>query len=270
MALLSGALWWNRKKEKLNRKLDQLVQEKTERLQKAVSDLEGANEELSYFTYITSHDLKEPLRNINGFAALLERRLKDISRPEVPELLLNIKRSATQMNTLIEDVMQYALINGKAVKKEEFYLKELIGFVQEDLEQLLAQKNGHIHCQEDLLLNTSKTALRLVFNNLVKNAIQYNTSSQPTVWINTEISNSELIIHVKDNGIGIDPEFQEQVFVMFKRLHSRAEYQGTGLGLAITKRMLNKINGSIYLKSEQGNGSTFSLHLPLDASVTSY
>ncbi len=260
--LLSWALWWSRKKAKLNRQLDQLVQEKTEALQESVHNLEVANEELTFFTYITSHDLREPLRNISGFASLLARKISD--PPEaVKELLGNIKQSTKQMDSLIQDVMQYSLINTKELKPEKVSLKELVDAARGDLKLMLLSKNGHIIYKEELWLNTSKTALQLVINNLCKNAIHYNNSVAPTVEIFTEQTEKELLLHFKDNGIGIAPEFQEQVFMMFKRLHSRAHYEGSGLGLAITKRMLLQLGGTISLVSAEGAGSTFTVHLPL-------
>lgn len=259
--LLGWSLWWTRKKAKLNRQLDQLIKEKTHALQESVHNLEVANEELTFFTYITSHDLREPLRNISGFAALLKRKITQPTEA-VKELLDNIKQSTKQMDSLIQDVMQYSMINTRELSPESVSLKELIDTTRSDLKLMLLSKNGHIIYKEDIWLNTSKTALQLVINNLCKNAIHYNKDVAPRVEISTEQTDSELLLHFKDNGIGIAAEFQEQVFMMFKRLHSRAHYEGSGLGLAITKRMLLQLGGTISLVSAEGEGSTFTVHLP--------
>ena len=264
--ILGGAIWWNRKKAKLNRKLDRLVKEKTEALQESVRNLEVANEELTYFTYITSHDLREPLRNISGFTSLLSRRLQS-PHDDIPDLLKNIKQSTKQMDKLIQDVMQYSLINKKELTVEKVAVGDLVKATIEDLKLMLLKKNGHIIYAEDLLLNTSKVALQLIINNLCKNAIHYNTSLAPKVTIYSEEREGELLLHFEDNGIGIAPEFQDQVFMMFKRLHSRAHYEGSGLGLAITKRMTEQIGGTISLSSTEGEGSTFTVHLPASVIV---
>ncbi|MEL7248473.1 MAG: tetratricopeptide repeat-containing sensor histidine kinase [Bacteroidota bacterium] len=264
--LLGWALWWNRKKEKLNRQLDQLVQEKTEALQSSVQELEKANEELTYFTYITSHDLREPLRNISGFASLLGRKLEMPSGP-IRDLLESIKDSTKQMDHLIQDVMQYSMIAKKELVSENFALGDVIKMVRQDMKLMLLKKNGHIIYDDEISLHTSKTALQLIVSNLCKNAIHYNESLAATIQIIAEKTEAHLLLHFKDNGIGIDPEFQEQIFEMFKRLHSRAEYDGSGLGLAITKRALDQIGGNISVLSAKGKGSTFTVQLPLVSMV---
>ncbi|MEL7425378.1 MAG: ATP-binding protein [Bacteroidota bacterium] len=266
LLLLSWALWWNRKKAILNRQLDELVQEKTEALQHSIQNLEKANEELTYFTYITSHDLREPLRNISGFASLLGRKLEMPSGP-IRDLLESIKDSTKQMDHLIQDVMQYSMIAKKELVSEIFALGDIIKMVRQDMKLMLLKKNGHIIYDNEITLHTSKTALQLIVGNLCKNAIHYNESLAPTIQISAEKTEAHLLLHFKDNGIGIDTEFQEQIFEMFKRLHSRAEYDGSGLGLAITKRALDQIGGNISVHSAKGKGSTFTVQLPLASMV---
>jgi signal transduction histidine kinase/tetratricopeptide (TPR) repeat protein len=254
--------WWVWQKNKLNAELDKLVKEKTATLQKTIEDLEKANEELTHFSYITSHDLKEPLRSINGFVTLLRREVGNDLNSNAADLMQNIQRFVRQMNRLIEDVMSFSLISKKKPHYHSIALKEVVEEVKGSLSAKLDKSNAAIHLQNDLQLNSSRTHLVLILSNLCKNAIHYNKSELPTVDIAAKENGQFWKIEVKDNGIGIAPKYQEQIFVMFKRLHSRSEYDGTGLGLPITKKLIEQLGGHISVESQEGEGSTFTVFLP--------
>ena len=257
-----------RQNVKLNKGLDKSVKEKTKELQITVQELERANEELTHFSYITSHDLKEPLRNINGFAALLARA-KGAAISEQEQMYIDkIKRATHRMNRLIEDVMQFSLVNKKAPKYEYIELKTIIDEVKENLREKLLEKNGKILLKDNISIYSSYTHLVLIFTNLCANAIHYNSSKTPEVEIGILEENGQMRVYVKDNGIGIAPEFQKQIFVMFKRLHPKSKYDGTGLGLPITKKLLAQLGGSIEVESEENRGSTFFVILPKGARMS--
>lgn len=253
---------------KLNKGLDKSVKEKTKELQTTIQELERANEELTHFTYITSHDLKEPLRNINGFAALLSRS-KGTALSEQEQMYIDkIKQSTHRINRLIEDIMQFSLVNKKEPKYEYIELKTIIDEVKENLREKLLEKNGSISLIDNASIYSSYTHLVLIFTNLCVNAIHYNKSETPEVVIGLTEEKGQTRVYVKDNGIGIAPEFQKQIFVMFKRLHPQSKYEGTGLGLPITKKLLNQLGGAIEVESQENQGSTFFVDLPKGAKLT--
>jgi signal transduction histidine kinase len=268
LMFIIGAIIHVRQNVKLNKGLDKLVKEKTQELQTTVRKLESANEELTHFAYITSHDLKEPLRNINGFATLLSRA-SGASLSKQQQLYLDkIQQSAHRMNRLIEDVMQFSLVNKKELKYEYIELKAIIDEVRENLREKLLEKKAIIYLKDNALINSSYTHLVLIFTNLCANAIHYNDSEQPEVAIGLSEKNGNTSIYVQDNGIGIAPEFQKQIFVMFKRLHPKSKYDGTGLGLPITRKLLNQLGGEIEVESQENKGSTFFVELPERAKVS--
>lgn len=259
---LIGVLAWIAQKNRLNQALDQKVKEKTAALEETIKELERANEELNQFTYITSHDLKEPLRSINGFTTLLERELGGNIKEEAKDLMHNIKRYVNQMHKLIEGVIQYSLISNQKPAFEAFSLHGLLIEVQSNLNGTVQNSKAEIYLNQDMTLYSSKSHLSIILSNLLKNAIYYNERTIPEVQIEANSTSTGWIINVSDNGIGIEKEYLEKIFVMFKRLHSRMEYEGTGLGLAITKRLIEQLGGTIAVESIPGSGSEFSIFLP--------
>ena len=259
---LIGLLAWMAQKNRLNKALDQKVKEKTAALEQTIKELEQANEELNQFTYITSHDLKEPLRSINGFTTLLERELGDTPKEEAKDLMRNIKRYVNQMHKLIEGVIQYSLISNQKPSFEAFSLHSLLIEVQSNLNGTVQNSNAEIYLNQDITLYSSKSHLSIILSNLLKNAVYYNEREVPEVQIEANSSSTGWTINVKDNGIGIEKQYLEKIFIMFKRLHSRMEYEGAGLGLAITKRLIEQLGGTIAVQSTLGRGSEFSIFLP--------
>jgi signal transduction histidine kinase len=251
-----------RQKTISNYQLDRLVKKKTEELHETVNELEEANEELTQFAYITSHDLKEPLRNINGFTTLLARKLDDQLGDKEKILMDSIKRSTHQMNRLIEDVMQFSLVSHKELHFENVSLSNIIDEVKDNLSKQIKEKNAQIVLSEDATFSSSHTHLLLILTNLCQNGIHYNESVQPLVSVRPVKLRDGWRIEVTDNGIGIAREFREKIFIMFKRLHPRSKYEGTGLGLPITKRLVKQLRGEISLKSRPGMGSKFMVFLP--------
>lgn len=240
-----------------NQKFNQLVISQNETLAKK-------NKQLEKFTYIASHDLKTPIRNVTSFSSLIERDLKREQFHLIPDHLAFIKSSALQMSALIEDILQISTLDyADSEVRTLVNLDEIVTQVEHVL--LMEEKDT-----KPLLLNRGLPAyycnaseMYLVFQNLVQNGFKYNKSEQPTVEIWAQENNNKLLIHCKDNGIGIESAYHEQIFDFFKRLHPTTQYEGTGLGLGLCRRIIEGYNGHIHLESSPGHGSTFTVTLPL-------
>lgn len=221
-------------------------------------------QELERFTSIASHDLKSPLRSIVSFLGLIER---EYSRGDTSNLLNHLnyaKNGATQMHYLIEGILELSRVNIETNPNMEladlnFLLNNAINNLHEDI----LEKNAVVRSAVLPQYYCSPIEIALLFQNLIQNGIKYNRSLKPTVEITTRQTRKHLKIVFTDNGIGIEEQYYEYVFEHFKRLHSSSQYVGTGLGLSLCRKIAIKHKGEILLQSEPGNGSTFTVILPL-------
>lgn len=228
-----------------------------------VEQLKRSNEELAQFAYIASHDLQEPLRMVASYTQLLARRYKGKLDADADEFIAFAVDGANRMQRLIQDLLAYSRVATKG--------DELLATSSEDaLEQALS--NLHVAISESGAEVThdplpeviaDKRQLMQLFQNLVGNAIKYQSGSAPKVHVAATMNgSSKWVFSVKDNGLGIDPQYFERIFGMFQRLHQRDEFEGTGIGLAICKKIVERHGGTISVESEPGQGSTFSFALP--------
>lgn len=269
-AALMLALGWsytiykaNAEKKKMNAELEQKVEARTQDLKEANDELQQLNHELKTFNYIASHDLKEPIRNIGNFVGLIQHKLPKDLTSSVSNYFSMIKRSTAQLYSLVEDFSEYSYLSKEAVVElEEVDLTLTAQNLTDHFTSLLQEKNGRFVYNQLPVINTSSSLIYIVLKNLVENGLKFNDSSQPTVELSYQSSDQMHRIIVTDNGIGIEPEYQEMIFDMFKRLHGRESYKGSGMGLAIARLMVRKIKGDIHLYSEPGKGSTFVIELP--------
>jgi len=233
-------------------------------LQNNNTQLKHTTEELERFTYIASHDLKSPLRTINSFIGLIERDISRENYNALPERMQFVKSGAQQMNTLVEDILEISTLkdpNDK--KKEEVDLNKVLEKVQANLTEDINSKNAVINSDKLPSFYCDEAEFLLVFQNVIQNGIKYNDNERPTVNISTQKTDNHVIISFKDNGIGIDEEYHNQIFQFFKRLHSSDKYMGTGLGLGLCKKIVNSYDGKIEVDSKAGEGSTFRIKLKL-------
>lgn len=234
-----------------------------ESLELKQKELEQKTTEMERFTYIASHDLKSPLRNISSFLKLTRIEIAKGRYDRVGEFLDFAETGAAQMNELIEGVLEIAKLEDNA--SNNYALVDL----NNTLRKVVANLRHEIdHC--NAVISTAylpkfycnEAHLLVVFQNLIQNSLKYNTSAVPKVTITCDKRENHHSIHFTDNGIGIAKEHYHQIFEFFKRLHNKDKYQGTGLGLGLCKKIIEQYGGEIAIDSELGKYATFSIHLP--------
>ncbi len=253
--------------EQSNQKLEEsnhLLGQSNHLLGQSNQTLKEVNEDLKQFVYVASHDLKEPLRMINSFTNLLERSFGEKLNLEEREYMQFITGGVERMNLLLSDLLNYATIDKleEYELKEEVQLEEIVHLVKKNLHTAIHENNVKITSDELPKVKAPKLFMIQLFQNLLSNAIKFRSKVSPEIQIQVAENKNNYTIAVADNGIGIEPDYKEQVFTIFKRLHSTAEYQGTGIGLAICQKIINKLGGEIWLESIPQQGSTFFFTLP--------
>jgi signal transduction histidine kinase len=248
--------------KKINETLEEQVKERTQELSKSNIELKRSNKELKQFAYISSHDLQEPLRMVTSFTQLLERRYKGQLDNEADEYIEFIVEGAHRMKYLIDDLLTFSRLNTQAKKFENVNLETVLNEVLSNLTVSIEESNAIITHDPLPTVNADKTQMMQVFQNLIANAIKFHGSNPPKIHISAHKDEKEWKFAVTDNGIGIDPEYQKQIFEVFKRLHTREEYPGSGIGLSVSQKIIRRHGGNIWVESELGKGSTFYFTIP--------
>jgi PAS domain S-box-containing protein len=232
-----------------------VLNDKNEELEKYIA----SNLELENFAYIASHDLQAPLRTVISFTNLLERSLRGRTTKNQEEYMKFILDGTYHMRRLINDLLEFSRVNTTAIHLEKIKLRNVVEMVLMDMSSLIEEKNAAITCLNlDVEIFADKTKLRQLIQNLVNNALKFTVEGRDAeLVISTEENKDFWKISIQDNGIGIKPEFQEQIFLLFKRLHGHNEYKGTGIGLALCKKIVVQHQGKIGVKSQGEGGSTF-------------
>jgi signal transduction histidine kinase/FixJ family two-component response regulator len=263
----------------LNEVLEQKVAERTKELVETNRNLELMNHELQQFTSVASHDLKEPLRKIQFYGSLLQEKAE--LKKEMQVHLDKVVNSSRRMNNLINDLLSFASLSQPA-SFQRTELNPIFEDILSDLELLIGEKKATIDIKPIPPIDVIPGLMRQLFQNLISNALKFSRPNvAPEINIFSEVftsaSDTQLQegkeycrINVADNGIGFDEKYSAKIFTLFQRLNKKEDYEGTGIGLAIAKKIVDKHNGEITVKSTLGQGSVFSITLPLrqDAHLT--
>ncbi|NNF18296.1 MAG: PAS domain S-box protein, partial [Flavobacteriaceae bacterium] len=256
--------------------LEKQVLKRTAELKEKNDTLEKMNQELKSFTFISSHDLQEPLRKIRIFAGLLQEREVGNMSPEGMSKFTRIIKSAARMQTLIEALLLYSRTNTGKKDFKKVPMTTVLDEIKEDLKEEIENGELVIHTGHLDKVSIIPFQFHQLLHNLLTNAIKFTKpETTPTVHISTEIKmgketgvdglqadNSYCHIRVKDNGIGFDQTYANKIFELFQRLHGKDQYEGTGMGLAIVKKIVENHNGQITAEGEAGVGATFNIYIP--------
>jgi signal transduction histidine kinase len=220
--------------------------------------LESANRELENYTYVVSHDLKEPLRSITSFSQFVLEDYGDQLDETGKDYLERVVKATNRMASLIEDLLKLSRIGRKNTEFIEVALNEVLDELKTDMTNLIESKNAKITYTKMPTIICQKTWISEVFKNLISNGIKYNKSKQPKVEIGLEEDVGQWVFSVSDNGIGIEEKYYNRIMQLFERLHTSEEYEGTGAGLAIVKSIIKHHKGALWVaRSGVGKGTTF-------------
>jgi PAS domain S-box-containing protein len=230
-------------------------------LETKAADLEAANEELSQYASVVSHDLKAPLRAIRNYTDFLHQDLEESLDGDQKMYLDGLKRAVSQGDMLVDDLLEFSRVGGGSISTETI---DIGVFIEKLIASLALSPDVEVVMGNDWpTIDTEPTLLTLVFQDLIRNAIKFNRSPCKRIEIGwLPVSDERYEVFVRDNGIGIEARYHEQIFRMFQRLHTSEEYGGTGLGLAIVRKAVGRLRGSLRLESKPGEGSTFFVALP--------
>jgi signal transduction histidine kinase len=241
---------------KENRELRE-KKDREEKLANYARELERSNKELGEFAYLASHDLQEPLRMVGSFLQLLQQRYQDKLDSVANEYIYYAVEGASRMKRLISDLLNYSRTNREWLIEQI----DIAGTIREALQNLTASVNDSgamIHFENMPVLAADRSQMIQLFQNLIGNAIKFRKKDEPLVIkISASQNNGCWQFSVEDNGIGIEEQYSEKIFVIFKKLHSNEKFEGTGIGLAIAKKIVERHGGKIWLESAPGKGTTF-------------
>ena len=239
------------------RQAEAAMREAFRELEHKTRELTRSNEELQQFAYVASHDLQEPLRMISSYTQLLGRRYGERLDGDAQEFMAYIVDGAARMKQLIEDLLAYSRVGTRGKEFQEIDSGASLARALANLRA--SQESSGAVITHDPMPHVLADGAQLaqIFQNLIGNAIKFRGEEPPRIHVGAQTTETVCVFTVKDNGIGLDTQYGERIFMMFQRLHNKAEYPGTGIGLAIVKKIVERHGGRIWVESEPGKGATF-------------
>jgi signal transduction histidine kinase len=245
-----------RKKNEQTKQILETLDEKKEALEKS-------NAELQRFAYVASHDLQEPLRMVSSYTQLLEKRYKDKLDDDANEFIEYAVDGAKRMQTLINDLLSFSRVDSMGKQVKELNTNSIFDYVLNSLKVSVDETNATVSRENMPSVSGDEGQLKQLFQNLLANALKYHDPNREIkVHCSFKDAGSHWMFAIKDNGIGIEEEYFEKIFVIFQRLHTKHEYSGTGIGLALCKKIIERHGGEIWLESKLGEGTTFFFTIP--------
>jgi light-regulated signal transduction histidine kinase (bacteriophytochrome) len=243
------------------RRAEEALRAAHDELEIKAAELEAANAELSQYDHVVAHVLKAPLRAVHNYTDFLRQSLEEALSEEQQGYLDNINRAVRDGTELVDDLLEFAVV-GRQIAPT--CTTDISVFLQDLIEALSLPPDVEVVMGNDkLMIDTDQALLKHILHHLITNAVKFNPSPRKRVEIGwLPAGQGQYEVFVRDNGIGIDPRYHQQILHVFERLHTSEEYEGTGLGLAIVKKAISKLRGSLRIESEPGEGSTFFVTLP--------
>jgi chemotaxis family two-component system sensor kinase Cph1 len=247
----------------LRKAIVNIVLKQAEELALLAQDLERSNAELKKFAYVASHDLQEPLNQVANYVQLLEMRYHDALDQDATEFIEFAVEGVSLMQTLIDDVLVYSKVDLKGIEWQLTHSEAALTHALSNLRGRIAETEATVTYDPMPQIVADGTQLMQLFQNLVGNAIKFRGTEPPQIHIGAQRQEDTWLFSVRDNGIGIDPQFSDRIFVIFQRLHTRDEYPGSGMGLAICKKIVECHRGRIWVESSVNQGATFYFTIPV-------
>jgi len=248
--------------------LTNLLSKETDILIETQSKLKKTNEELEQFAYAASHDMREPLRMITNYMQMVQRKLHGKIDDKINQYLHFAADGGLRMQKIIDDILTYTKINRDESAHENIDISNLLIEVNKNLEVLIKQHRAKIEYGSLPILKGNKNQLLRLFQNLIENSIKFRKKENPNIKIIAQKNNNNWLFSIRDNGIGMNKEYLDSIFLVFKRINRKSEYPGSGIGLSQCKKIVESHDGNIWVESEPEKGSTFFFTIPLKNEIS--